>query len=164
METTSTITQTKPVSQYSRSPKIAESNHKVKRPFGATILVWVVLILASLNWLRFVTVLRGWRFLENLEPALPLPYLALSGLLWGMVGTTLVWGLFLGRRWAPLVIRMAAPLYAAAYWLDRILIADPSAIASRWPFALGLTIILLILTYSVLASSKVRHFYLKPVS
>ena len=41
---------------------------------------------------------------------------------------------------------------------------DASDIASRWPFALGLTIFLLSFTYLVLARSNVQQFYLQSKS
>ena len=130
-----------------------------KRPFSATLLTWVVLILASLGWLQLITVLRGWSFLQSLSPTPPLFYLAITGLIWGLLGTFLVWGLFLGRPWAPRLMQISAPIYAAAYWFDRLLIAKISAIASRWPFVLGLTILLLGFTFWALSRPKVRYFY-----
>lgn len=136
----------------------------VKRPFSATLLTWVVLIIASLSWLQLIEVLRGWAFLQSLSPAPPLLYLAISGLIWGLVGAFLVWGLFLGRSWAPRMMQISTLIYTATYWLDRILIADPSVIVGRWPFALGLTIFLCGLTFWVLSRPKVQLFYRAPES
>ena len=115
--------------------------------------------MASLGWLRLITVLRQWSFLQNLSPAPPVVYLAITGLVWGVLGAFLVWGLFLGRPWAPRLMQISALLYAVTYWLDRLLIADRSAITSRWPFAFGLTILLLVFTFWVLSRPKVQHFY-----
>ena len=98
----------------------------------------------------------------SLTPTPPLFYLAIAGLIWGLLGALLVWGLFLGRSWAPRLMQVSASAYAVAYWLDRLLIAEPNAIASRWPFALGLTILLLGFTYWVLSRPKVRSFYQNP--
>ena len=120
--------------------------------------------MASLDWLQLIDVLRQWAFLQSISPTPPVLYLGISGLIWGLVGVFLVWGLFLGRPWAPRLMQISAPIYAAAYWLDRLWIADPFAIASRWPFALGLTVILLGFTYWVLSRSKVQHFYRNPGS
>ena len=114
--------------------------------------------------MQLTAILRGWAFLGSLSPDLPALYLALSGLIWGLVGAFLVWGLFLGRSWAPRLTQVSALLYAGIYWLDRLVIADPSAIASRWPFALGLTLVLLSFTFWVLSRPKVRAFYQKPES
>ena len=148
---------------HNSSPKTSSANPPSgkKRPLSATLLTWVVLILTSLGWLRLAAVLGQWSFLESLSPAPPLVYLAISGLVWGVVGALLVWGLFLGRSWAPRFTQVSAPLYAAFYWLDRLLIADLSAISSRWPFAVGLTTLLLTFTFWVLSRPKVQHFYQK---
>jgi cbb3-type cytochrome oxidase subunit 3 len=56
-------------------------------------------------------------------------------------------------------MRNAAIFYAVWYWLDRFLVADPSAIASRWPFALGLTIVLLALTFWIFSRPKTQQFF-----
>ena len=151
---------------HNSSPKTCSANPPSgkKRPLSATLLTWVVLILASLGWLRLAAVVRQWSFLESLSPAPPLVYLAISGLVWGVVGAFLVWGLFLGRTWAPRLAQISAPLYAAFYWLDRLLIADPSAISSRWPFAVGLTVLLLIFTFWVHSRPNVQNFYQNKLS
>ena len=132
---------------------------QIKRPFSATILTWLVLIIASLNWLRVIQVLRQWTFLQSISPNPPVLYLGITGLIWGLLGVILVWGLFLGRSWAPRLMQFTAPVYTAYYWLDRLLVADRSAIASRWPFALGLTILLLGFIFWVLSRHKVRQYY-----
>ena len=124
-------------------------------------MAWVVLILASLSWLRLVEVIRRWSFLQSLTPSPPVLYLAITGLIWGLLGTCLVWGLILGRWWAPRLMQISALGYAAYYWLDRLLIANSSAIVSRWPFALGLTIALLVFTFWVLSRSKTQLFFQK---
>lgn len=134
---------------------------KKERPFSATLLTWVVLIMASLNWLQIIEVLRQWTFFQSISPTPPILYLAITGLVWGLIGAILVWGLFLGLPWAPGMMMIVAPVYAAAYWLDRLLIADLSAIITRWPFALGLTLLLLAYTFWVLSRPKVRRFYQK---
>ena len=119
----------------------------------------MVLIIALLNWLRLIVVLRQWTFLQSLSPRPPVLYLGITGLVWGLLGTVLVWGLFFGNPWTPRLMQVSALIYAAYYWLDRLLIAESSTIASRWPFALGLTTLLLGFTFWVLSRPKVRQFY-----
>jgi len=138
------------------------ANHhpsSLKRPLSVTLLTWVVLIITLLNWLRLIEVVRHFKFLQSLSPSPPTLYLAIMGLFWGMVGAVLIWGLFLGRSWSPRLMRNAAIFYVVWYWFDRLLIADPSAIASRWPFALSLTIVLLTLTFWILSRSKTKQFF-----
>ena len=130
-----------------------------KRPFSVTLLVWAVFSFTVLNWLRLYEVLRLWRFLITLEPAPPVFYLAFTGLIWGAVGSVLIWGLFLGRTWAPRLVQIAAIVYTLSYWADRIFLADPSAIATRWPFVLSLNIFLLVYIFWVLSRPKTQQFF-----
>jgi hypothetical protein len=87
--------------------------------------------------------------------------LAITGLIWGLAGTTLVWGLILGRAWTPRLMRNSALIYSLSYWADRWLLADPSAITTRWPFALGLNAALLAYTFWVLTRPKTQLFFQK---
>ena len=130
-----------------------------KRPFSVTVLAWVVLIMALLGWLRLFEVLRQWQFLQNLTPVPPVFYLAITGLVWGLCGTALLWGLFLGRVWAPRLMRVAGLFYTFYYWLDRLLVANPAYINTRWPFALALNITLLLFAFWVLARPKTKLFF-----
>ena len=138
---------------------ISAKPNSPKRPRSVTFLTWMVLIIASLNWLQLLEVVRLWDFLQNLSQDLPVLYLAITGLIWGLIGVCLVWGLFLGRSWAHRLMKITALVYAIFYWIDRLWIADFSTIGNRWPFALGLTIILLIFTFWVLSRSKTRNFF-----
>lgn len=132
-----------------------------KRPFSVTLLAWMVLIMALLGWLRFFEVIRQWAFLQKLNPVPPVLYLAISGLILGIVGTTLLWGLVLGRSWAPRLMQFAALFYTLYFWLDRFFVASPEAIRIRWPFALGLNITILLFTFWVLTRPKAQHFFQK---
>jgi hypothetical protein len=142
-------------------PNFSSETSTKKRPFSATLLTWVVLILASLGWLRFSAAIRQWSFFNSLNPAPPLFYLAITGFIWGLIGVILVWGLFLGRSWAPQLARGSAIAYATVYWMDRLFIADKSALISRWPFAFGLTVLLIGYTFWVLSRQKVQQYYQK---
>jgi hypothetical protein len=141
-----------------QQPTIQDSSSP-KRPLSVTLLTWVVLIITVLNWLRLIEVIRRWAFLQSLSPAPPILYLLISGLFWGLVGTALVWGLFLGRSWGPRLMRNIAIFYALYYWMDRLLVANRSAISSRWPFAVSLTIILLATTFWTFSRPKVQQFF-----
>jgi uncharacterized membrane protein YuzA (DUF378 family) len=141
------------------SQNTIQNHPSLKRPLSVTLLTWVVLIITALNWLRLIEVTRRWTFLQSLSPALPTLYLAITGLIWGLLGVVLVWGLFLGRSWSPKLMQITGALYAAYYWFDRFVMADPSAISSRWPFALGLTSILLVYTFWIFSRPKTRQFF-----
>ncbi len=140
-------------------PPASNSLPSPKRPFSVTLLAWMVLIMALLGWLRLYEVLRQWQYLRTLTPAPPVLYLALTGLIWGSAGIALVWGMVLGRSWAPRLMRGSALTYTIYYWCDRFWVADPAYINSRWPFALGLNIALMIFIFWVLGRPKTRFFF-----
>jgi len=130
-----------------------------KRPFSVTVLILLVLSYSALGWLGFFEILPHWEFLLELPLAVPLLYLALRSAFWGLVGLPLIWGLWVGRTWACYAMQIAAALYASHYWLDRFLLADRSAIANRWPFAVSLTLLCLAYTYIALRLPRSRRFF-----
>jgi hypothetical protein len=132
-----------------------------KRPFGVTLLAWLVLIMALLGWFRFFEVIRQWTYLQTLTPAPPVLYIASSGLVLGVLGAVLVWGLVLGRPWAPRLMQFAILFYSLYYWFDRLIVAIPAAIATRWPFALAVNIFFLLFTFWVLSRPKTQLFFRK---
>jgi len=132
---------------------------KTKRPFGVTLLIFLVSGYSALGWLGFLEVLRHWDFLQGLPLNVPVLYLALRGLFWGLTGLSLIWGLWVGRRWAWVAVQFAAVFYAIHYWMERLFLADVSAIASRWPFAVSLTALSLAYTFVVLQLRMSRSFF-----
>ncbi len=140
---------------------IQHPKSKPKRPILVTALILLVLSYTSLGWFGFLEAQRNWQFLNDLPLAVPPQYLALRNLFWGLAGIPLVWGLWVGRHWAWSATQIAAISYASYYWLDRLFLADPSAIAGRWPFVLGLTLICLLYTFVVLRLPVSRRFFKK---
>ena len=142
-------------------PNIQHPISKPKRPILVTALILLVLSYTSLAWFGFLEAQRHWQFMQGLPLAVPPLYLALRNLFWGLAGIPLVWGLWVGQHWAWSATQIAAFSYASIYWLDRLFLADPSAIAGRWPFALGLTIICLTYIVVVLQLPRSRRFFKK---
>ncbi len=135
---------------------------KRKRPFVVTLLILMVLSYTTLSWYGFAEALRSWDFLQSLPLTVPPWYLALRNVFWGLMGVPLIWGLWVGRRWAWLATQVAVSLYTLYYWLDRTLLADPSVsllITGRWPFALGLTGTCLVYAFLVLRLPMSRRFF-----
>ncbi len=132
------------------------------RPFSVMLLAAVVLIFTILNGLRFIMAVRLWEFLSTPPVDVPLLYLTITGAFWAGAGLVVIVGLWFGLNWSPLLTRAAIVLYAIYYWLDRLLVAESMAIAARWPFTIGLTIILLAFTFWTLSRSKTRLFFHQP--
>ncbi|MBN1145668.1 MAG: hypothetical protein JXA78_00320 [Anaerolineales bacterium] len=131
---------------------------KVRRPCGVTLLVWLVIIVAAMNLARLALALQNWDFLAGLLPISPL-YQVVSGALWSLVSLPLFWGLWRGKKWAPLYWRWALLAYSMVYWVDRLLLPSYPGRNINWPFVLGVNLFLLVWSLWVLSRPKARDFF-----
>jgi hypothetical protein len=123
-----------------------------RRPFSVTLLAVGVIIISALSLARFGLALRYWEYLDTLTTVSPW-YLALSGLVWGLAGIPLVWGLLRRKTWAPHLMRAMALTYATYFWLDQVFLQDHPLtgaeggarllLPGNWTFEAGLTVALL---------------------
>ena len=134
---------------------------KRRRPFALTVILWVYLLWILLGWLRFAAALQGGGFMRDLlSPGLNL-YLITAGLIWGMAGLPVVWGLITRTYWTPALIRITAILYPGLYWFERLFLwQDPEA-SRNWPFMLLLTVLWLGLTFGALQLKGVQNYFKK---
>ena len=138
------------------------------RPFSVNLLVLGIIILCVMNLVRFGLALRYWNYLDTLTSVSPW-YLALSGLVWGLAGLPLAWGLLRGKAWSPRLMRAMALTYTTYYWLDQIFLqdhpltgAEGSArllLPGNWTFMAGLTVLLLAFTVWSLKRRSVRDYF-----
>ena len=98
---------------------------QIDRPFSVTIIIWLVLIIAVSNLIRFARTIYQWDFLLGLIDIHPL-YLIITGLVWGFFGLVLVWGLVKAHRWSYSLMRWGAVLYIFYIWVDRLFISSPT--------------------------------------
>jgi len=68
-----------------------------KRPFGVTLLLWLVLSLSAWGLVRLLAALRAWDVLYEFGARLSPPYLSITGAGWAVAGGVLLWSLFSGR-------------------------------------------------------------------
>jgi hypothetical protein len=118
----------------------------------------LVLILASIYTIRFLQTLAWWDFLTELPRVSPL-YLALSGLIWALIGLPLSWGLWRGSAPAAMGSRFIAPAYAVFYWFERLFITRAGSNFTNWPFAAGMTVLLLAFVFWTLSRPQSRRFF-----
>ena len=130
-------------------------------PTGVTILIVTVLIFTSLNVLRVFNILRFWEALVEPLMNTPVVYLITAGSIWTGLGIILTLGLLTRRKWSAKLAKISIVAYIIHYWVDRLLIADPSSIASRWPFAASISIALFLFTYWVLERPKTRVYLVR---
>lgn len=127
------------------------------RPFSVTLLAFGVLIIAGINLYRCVQALLQWRFLAELLPTLPL-YQVLSGIVWGLAGIPMAWGLWRGARWSARLMPYASVTYTIYVWIDRLLLRRGLE-GYDLPFAIGTTVILLAFILLTLSRPKVKSFF-----
>jgi hypothetical protein len=129
-----------------------------KRPFGVTLLLWMVLSLSGFGLLRLFGAL-GWRdILTEFHASLSPLYLSITGAGWALVGVVLLWSVIAGRRWAYTAIPAAIVLCLVEYWIERLFFESPRA---NLPFMVGLSILLLVITFASLRNRRTKKFLLK---
>ncbi|HET9915394.1 MAG TPA: hypothetical protein VFQ13_26115 [Anaerolineales bacterium] len=128
-----------------------------KRPFGVTLLLWLVLSLSVWGLVRLLAALRWWDVLYEFDALLSPLYLSITGAGWAAVGGALLWGLFSGKRWTRLAIPISAILWLTGYWIERIFFESPRA---NLLFALIASILLLTVALVSAFNRKTREFFI----
>ncbi len=113
----------------------------MKRPFGVTILLWLVLSLTVWSGLRLYSAVRWWETLSEFASPPGPWYIAVSGGFWLGVGILLLWGMWQASAWIRYALLGAGAGFTIWYWCDRLLFQMFSA---NWLFALLGNILLLI--------------------
>ena len=130
----------------------------IRRPFSVTLLIILGLSIVGFNLVRLIQTLSQWTFLLTLRSYLP-AYLALSAIVWGSVGLTVVWGLWKGKPWAPNAVRVAYVVFLIYYWLDALLVSNQASRGSNPAFIICLQIIFLGLIFGIFASPATKKYY-----
>src|SRR5574338_1245618 len=98
-----------------------------RRPFGVTLLLWLVLSLSAWGAVRVLATLRWWSVLREFGARLSPLFLSISGVAWILVGLALLWSLFAGKSWSRLAIPVAIFLWVMEYWAERLFFESPRA-------------------------------------
>jgi len=125
---------------------------KPRRPFPVTLLAYGVLCFTALNAVRFGAALVQWQVLAEFASAAYATYIAVTGLVWALIGLALfsaIWLALKGARWGGLA---AITTYLGYYWLDRLLIQKMPA--QNAPFVLGVQAVLLLFGVLTLLGAK----------
>jgi hypothetical protein len=117
--------------------------------------MFMVLILTAWNAIRLGASIANWDLLKEFAPRPGPIYIAASASFWTFYGLALWMAL---RRRNPRSKSASAIFmlgYAAWWWADRLLLQTPSP---NWPFALALTIFLLMLTAFNIFNRKTTEY------
>ncbi len=129
-----------------------------KRPFGVTLLLWLVLSLSAWGALRLVAAQRFGPALSEFGARLSRLYFSITGAGWIAVGGLLLWGLFSGKRWIRWAFPAVSFLWVAGYWIERLFFESPR---ENSLFALIASILLLVVTLISALNRKTRQFFFK---
>ena len=90
-----------------------------KRPFGVTLLLWMVLSLSAWGALRLIAALRWWDVLTEFDSRVSPLYLSITGAGWVVAGGVLLSGMLMVKAWARSAILPFILLWLIEYWLER---------------------------------------------
>ena len=132
----------------------------MNRPKSVTLLAVGVLTLAGYYFYRVILVAAQWDFLIDLFPNSYIPYyLALTGVLWGIVGMVIGWGLLRGHHWAPRITQIVVVIFTLYWWFDNLFLASDPAVQTSVLFRLIATIFLLGLIFLILARPGAKLYF-----
>jgi hypothetical protein len=129
-----------------------------KRPFGVTLLLWLVLSLSVWGAVRLLAALRWWDVLNEFGARLGPVYLFITGAAWIILGVVLLWGLFSAKLWMYRAIPIAISLWLAQYWVERIFFESSRA---NLPFAWIASLLLLVVTFSSTFNRRTKEFLIR---
>jgi len=127
-----------------------------KRPFGVTLLLWMVLSLLAWGTVRFFATLRAWDILLEFRSNLSPLYLSITGAGWAVAGGVLLWSMFIGKKWTPRAILTSISVWLIEYWLERVFFQQPRA---NLPFAVVGSIVILCITLISTFHKSTRNFF-----
>ncbi len=124
-----------------RGPRVARGAPRGSRE-AALLLAGAGVYLALVHALR-VALLWQQRAFWRAQPWSSPWWLQLgASACWMTVFLFLAWGWLTSRAWARRGTGIAVIVYAAWYWFDRLVLADPSLLQAGTAFALGTTLVL----------------------
>ena len=129
-----------------------------KRPFGVTLLLWIVLSLSAWGAIRLFASLRWWDVLYEFDARLSPLYLLITGAGWVLAGGILLWSMWSGKKWAQWAIPISISLWLVEYWIERLFFQSPRA---NLPFALFVSGLLLILIITITFNRNTKFFFVK---
>jgi hypothetical protein len=128
----------------------------VKRPFGVTLLLLLVLCLSAWGAIRFAAALRWRDVLYEFESSLSPLYLSITGAGWGVAGGVLLFGILNGKSQARPAVIAVILLWLMEYWIERIFFQSPRA---NLPFAVIASLAVLAIAWIATYHASTRLFF-----
>ena len=128
-----------------------------KRPFGVTLLLWMVLSLSAWGTLRLIAALRWWDVLTEFDARVSPLYLSITGAGWVVVGGVLLSGMLMVKTWARSAILPFILLWLIEYWLERTFTQSARPNLS---FALMGSMVVAITAIAATTMRSTKHFFI----
>ena len=129
-----------------------------RRPFGVTLLLWLVLSLSVWGAVRLLATLRWWDVLNEFGAGLSPLYLSITGAGWIFAGFALLWSLFSAQLWTYRAIPIAISLWLVQYWVERMFFESSRA---NLPFALIASLLLFIVALLSAFNRRTKEFFIR---
>jgi len=126
------------------------------RPFGVTLLLWMVLTLIMWGAARFFASLQLRDVLTAYRSSLSVGYLSVTGAGWSVVGCALLWGMFTAKTWTRLAILIAILGWLIESWVERIFFESPHV---NLPFAATVSLLVLGITLMSTLHQSTKEFF-----
>lgn len=130
-----------------------------RRPIVLTLIMWIFVLWTVLGWLRFFEAVANQGLISEFLQDWVFWYLLAAGLIWGLTGIPVIWGLLRGAGWTLKLLPIAATIYPLSYWLERLLLWRQPQEQGNWLFMLLLSGLWLGLVVWGMLSEKVRRFF-----
>jgi hypothetical protein len=117
-----------------------------------------------LGWLRFSEVLSQKVLINEFFAPGTFWYLAGAGLVWGLAGLPVLFGLVFRASWTIKLVWIAGLLYPVVYWIERLFLWKGPGSQANWPFMMLLTLTWFGLLAWVSHSKRVKQYLKKPLT
>ena len=127
-----------------------------KRPFLFKLIIFSLLLIAIMGWLRVFQSVYQWDYLLRYQVSPDPWYCLITGILMGIIASIgVVMGWF-RLRWNELVIQAAVVVLSLGWWLDYIIFSQSSIAFYNVPFRLvaNLIYLLFVVSYFYLVKGK----------
>jgi hypothetical protein len=129
-----------------------------KRPFGVTLLLWMVLMVSAWGVVRLVAALRWWNMLNEFEAGLSPLYLSATGAGWGAAGSVLLSGILRNKKWISPAFVTSMFVWLIEYWIERVFFQTSRA---NLPFALTGSILVIAIALILINLPGTKSFFAK---
>jgi hypothetical protein len=130
-----------------------------KRLLSVNYFALAVLYLGAVNLARAGLALNRQSFEQTLPLAIPLPYLAAGGLLWGSVFTVAALGVWRLWPWARKLLLGAIVLYQLHVWANHLAFDTSDYSRLVWPFDIGISVAWAVFVWGFLFLPGIRRLF-----